>query len=74
MNDPEALQAAMQVIDEKGEHRGGARSNSGPAGNGATHAANVERTNSRNRATQTSNAFSPQSQNVTTVGQGGNMQ
>lgn len=30
--------------------RGGARSDSGPEGNGATHAANVERTNERNRA------------------------
>lgn len=29
---------------------GGARVNSGPQGNGATHAANVERTNARNRA------------------------
>ena len=29
---------------------GGARPNSGPEGNGATHAANVERTNARNRA------------------------
>lgn len=31
------------------ETRGGARPNSGPEGNGATHAANVEKTNIRNR-------------------------
>ena len=31
------------------DNRGGARPNSGPEGNGATHAANVERTNERNR-------------------------
>jgi hypothetical protein len=51
MNNPAALQAAMEVIQEGQEHRGGARPNSGPAGNGATHSANVERTNERNRAT-----------------------
>ena len=74
LQDPEAMQAAMQVIEAKGEHRGGARANSGPAGNGATHAANIERTNSRNRASNTSEAFTPQSQDVSTVGQGGNLQ
>lgn len=31
------------------DNRGGARPNSGPDGNGATHSANVERTNERNR-------------------------
>lgn len=40
--------------------RGGARPNSGPDGNGATHAANVERTNERNRADKIDEAFSPQ--------------
>ena len=29
---------------------GGARPNSGPDGNGATHAANVQKTNNKNRA------------------------
>lgn len=50
LNNPEAMQAAMAVIEQGTEQRGGARANSGPAGNGATHAANVERTNDRNRA------------------------
>ena len=40
--------------------RGGARPNSGHDGNGATHAANVERTNERNRASSVDEAFSPQ--------------
>ena len=39
---------AMQA--EGTDQRGGARPNSGPEGNGATHSANVERTNERNRA------------------------
>ena len=50
LNNPEAMQAAMAVIEQGTEQRGGARANSGPAGNGATHAANVERTNDRNRS------------------------
>lgn len=50
LNNPEAMQAAMAVIEQGTEQRGGARANSGPTGNGATHAANVERTNDRNRA------------------------
>lgn len=33
-----------------GDNRGGARPNSGPEGNGATHSANVDRTNERNRS------------------------
>ena len=50
MQNPQAMQAAMAVIQEGVDGRGGARPNSGPQGNGATHAANVERTNERNRA------------------------
>ena len=50
LNNPEAMQAAMAVIEQGTEQRGGARANSGPAGNGATHTANVERTNDRNRS------------------------
>lgn len=50
MQNPDALQAAMAMVQETQDNRGGARPNSGPAGNGATHAANVERTNARNRA------------------------
>ena len=41
---------AMVTAAMSGDGRGGARPNSGPAGNGATHAANVERTNERNRS------------------------
>lgn len=50
MQNPQALQAAMAVLQQGMEQRGGARPNSGPQGNGATHSANVERTNERNRA------------------------
>ena len=50
MQNPQLLQMIQQTIAETQDGRGGARPNSGPAGNGATHAANVERTNERNRA------------------------
>ena len=39
---------ATQLLQGQGEQRGGARPNSGPAGNGQTHAANVEKTNIKN--------------------------
>lgn len=54
MQSPEILQQAVALVQGQGEQRGGARPNSGPDGNGATHAANVERTNQRN-ATMTEN-------------------
>lgn len=50
MANPELLQIAMQALQANSSGQGGARPNSGPAGNGATHATNVERTNQRNRA------------------------
>ena len=50
LQNPQAMQAAMAVVQEGVDGRGGARPNSGPTGNGATHSANVERTNERNRA------------------------
>lgn len=55
LQQPDILKQVLQSMQEAGlltggETRGGARPNSGPDGNGATHAANVERTNSRNRA------------------------
>ena len=63
LNNPQALQAAMDVIqasaDEQGG-RGGARPNSGPSGNGATHSANVERTHERNRSQNRTNITSSQ--------------
>jgi hypothetical protein len=49
MQNPEIMQMVAQML-QTGDGRGGARPNSGPKGNGATHAANVERTNERNRA------------------------
>lgn len=65
MQNPQALQMAMALLQGGGEQRGGARPNSGPKGNGATHAANVERTNERNRASNRDvSAFSPQAGNV----------
>ena len=45
LQNPELLQMAAQLVSEQGEQRGGARPNSGPAGNGQTHAANVNKTN-----------------------------
>ena len=50
LNNPDAMQAAMAAIEAGTDQRGGARPDSGPIGNGATHAANVERTNDRNRS------------------------
>lgn len=50
MQNPQLMQMVAQTLQQGKEQRGGARPNSGPAGNGATHAANVERTNERNRA------------------------
>lgn len=60
VQNPEILQAALQMMQQQQEQQlgdeaatsgggsGGARVNSGAQGNGATHAANVERTNARN--------------------------
>ena len=59
MNNPQVLQAVVSMLQES-SGRGGARPNSGPAGNGATHAANVERTNARNRAANKSTPVVPQ--------------
>jgi predicted nucleic acid-binding Zn-ribbon protein len=54
---PELLKNAMALAQQQGTMQsplstgqGGARANSGPDGNGATHSVNVERTNERNRA------------------------
>lgn len=49
MQNPQILQTLQAVMAAQGEQRGGARPNSGPEGNGATHAANVEKTNEKNR-------------------------
>lgn len=60
MQNPELMQIVMQTLKGDQENRGGARPNSGPQGNGATHSANVERTNERNRAQNKQQAFSAQ--------------
>lgn len=60
IQNPQILQQAITEIQGQGEQRGGARPNSGPAGNGATHSANVERTNERNRSQNRTIASSAQ--------------
>lgn len=52
MSNPEIMQQVVAMVQaaQTGSGRGGARPNSGPAGNGATQAANIERTNERNRS------------------------
>lgn len=60
MRNPQAMQMLSQIMQEGTEQRGGARPNSGPVGNGATHAANVERTNERNRVENREVISSPQ--------------
>lgn len=65
MQNPEVMQMIQMMLTE---NRGGSRPNSGPQGNGATHAVNVERTNERNRAQNKDVAFSPQSASAQTIG------
>ena len=50
MSNPQIMQVVQEMLTASQDGRGGARPNSGPQGNGATHATNVERTNERNRA------------------------
>lgn len=64
MTNPELQTLIAQTLQSSGEQRGGARPNSGPVGNGATHASNVERTNERNRSLNREVISSPQSQGV----------
>lgn len=64
MTNPELQALIAQTLESSGEQRGGARPNSGPVGNGATHASNVERTNERNRSLNREVISSPQSQGV----------
>ena len=61
MQNPEVLKTLMTILEQNQDGRGGARVNSGPKGNGATHATNVERTNERNRVKNKQSAFSAQS-------------
>ena len=71
MQNPQVLQTAIALLQEQqgSSGSGGARPNSGPKGNGATHSANVERTNERNRANNRSTAVS--AQNASALAQGG---
>lgn len=64
MTNPELQALISQTLQSGTEQRGGARPNSGPVGNGATHASNVERTNERNRSLNRDVISSPQSQGV----------
>lgn len=64
MTNPELQALIAQTLQSGVEQRGGARPNSGPVGNGATHASNVERTNERNRSLNREVISSPQSQGV----------
>lgn len=64
MTNPELQALIAQTLQSSVEQRGGARPNSGPVGNGATHASNVERTNERNRSLNREVISSPQSQGV----------
>ena len=68
MSNPQAMALVGQIISQGKETRGGARPNSGPKGNGATHAANVERTNERNRAENKDQAFAAQNTSLQTAG------
>lgn len=71
MNNPQILQNAVAQIEDTQDQRGGARPNSGPTGNGASKAANMERTNERNRATNRSTIASPQQMSANVGGQVG---
>jgi hypothetical protein len=50
MSNPQIMQMIGQMLQEGADGRGGARPNSGPKGDGTTHASAVEQTNERNRA------------------------
>lgn len=71
MNNPQVLQNAVAQIEATQDKRGGARPNSGPSGNGASKAANMERTNERNRATNRSTIAAPQQMSANVGGQVG---
>lgn len=68
MQSPELQQMIQGYIAGSGEQRGGARPNSGPVGNGATHSANVERTNARNAAAQSQSEAIPRAAQNATLG------
>ena len=49
MSNPQIMQTISQMLRDDQSGQGGARIGAGQKGNGATHAANVERTNERNK-------------------------
>lgn len=60
MSDPNIMQTVKDMLMGS-DGRGGARPNSGPKASGATHSAEVEKTNETNRAVnRDTSAFSPQ--------------
>lgn len=69
MQNPQILQNVLAQLQAGQTQQGGARPNSGPAGNGATHAANVEKTNIKNRGLNKETPTAAQDQiNSSTVG------
>lgn len=69
MQNPELMAMIQQMAEEQqGGHGGGNQPN------GFTHAANVEKTNIKGRDNQKQEAFTPQSDNATTIGQVGDLQ
>ena len=50
LQNPQLLEQLAMMVEGSTDQRGGARPNSGPEGNGSTHAANVSKTNSKNAA------------------------
>lgn len=57
VTNPQVLNVALDIANEQGliNNQGGARANSGPQGNGMTHAANVNKTNANNAAQKSGN-------------------
>ena len=53
MSDPQILQTVSQMLQQSQSGQGGARVGAGRKGNGATHAANVNRTNAKNKIENT---------------------
>jgi hypothetical protein len=67
---PEIMQMIQSMLSQN-QGQGGARPNSGPVGNGATHAANVERTNQRDAAFNENSQTKPVSPQQMSASSGG---
>lgn len=68
MNNPQLQQVIAQALQELSEQRGGARPNSGPKASGATHAAEVEKTNEKNRAQNRDTVINAQNSSIEAEG------